>query len=120
MPPVLDYPNTILSLTAARGCGTMESKVVYRNSDGVKRTMLTDEATPGVIRVYTEVELDSILDSIKRDRENIRAGSTNKLLARVPMTVMEQSIHEQWDDGDWRKFLNDPANAHLRVWQGRV
>lgn len=93
---------------------------MYRNSDGVKRTLHADEATPGVIRVFTEVELDSILESIKRDRDNIRTGSTNKLVARVPMTVMEKSIHEQWDEGDWKKFLNDPANAHLRIWQGQV
>lgn len=94
---------------------------MYRNSgDGVRRTSIVDSETPHILRVHTEVEMDEVLESIKRDRDNIRPGSTNKLLARVPMTVMEQSIHEQWDDADWKKWLNDPANAAFRVWPGQV
>jgi hypothetical protein len=98
----------------------MESKFTYRNSDGVRRTSIADDATPGVVRVFTEVEMDGVLEGIKRDREALRPGSTNKLLARAPLTVVERSIHEQWDDGDWKKWLNDPDNACFRVWPGRV
>lgn len=79
-----------------------------------------DSEDPYKLRVFTEVEMDSVLESVKRDRDNIRPGSTNKLVARVPMTIMEQSIHEQWDEADWKKWLNDPDNAAFRVWQGRV
>lgn len=98
----------------------METRFVYRNADGVKRTGITDSENPGLFTVYTEVEMDEVLESIKRARESQTPGSTNKLLAKVPMTVMEQSIHEQWDEADWKKWLNDPDNAHFRVWQGRV
>lgn len=98
----------------------MESKYVYSNRDGVKRTSIVDSEDPYKLRVFTEVEMDSVLESVKRDRDNIRPGSTNKLVARVPMTIMEQSIHEQWDEADWKKWLNDPDNAAFRVWQGRV
>jgi len=98
----------------------MEDRLVYYSRDGVKRTAITDSDKPFQLKVYTEVEMDEVLDSVKRDRESVRQGSTNKLVARVPMTVMEQSIHEQWDEADWKKWLNDRDNAAFRVWPGRV
>lgn len=98
----------------------MESKLVYRNSDGVRRTSVVDSDRPNQLRVFTEVQMDGVLESIKRDREAVKPGSTNKLVARVPMTIMEQSIHEQWDEADWKKWLNDPANAAFRIWRGQV
>lgn len=99
----------------------MEIKYRYYNRDGVKRTAIVDEEEPYKLKVYTEVEMDKVLESIKQDREAPRdRRSPNRLVARVPLTVVEQSIHEQWDDNDWKKWLNDPDNAHFRVWQGRV
>lgn len=93
---------------------------MYRNSDGVRRTSIVDDEKPNTLRVFTEVEMDEVLESIKRARDSEKPGSTNKLLAKVPMTVFEQSLLEQWDDADWKKWLNDPANAAFRVWLGRV
>jgi hypothetical protein len=99
----------------------MESTYVYRNSDGVKRTSIVDSEKPWQVKVFTEVEMDGVIESIKMAREEGHApGSANRLVARVPMTVVEQSIHEQWDDDDWKKWLNDPDNAAFRVWRGRV
>lgn len=98
----------------------MESKVVYRNSDGVRRTSIVDTENPWVLKVLTEVNMDPVLEGIKRDRELQPQRSVNKVVARVPMTVMEQSIHEQWDEAKWKQWLNDPDNAAFRVWQGRV
>jgi len=98
---------------------------MYRNSDGVKRTMVEDTDKPGVVKVFTEVELDEILKGVERDREaqvkTIDGGvPANRHLARIPMTVYEQSLLEQWDDADWKKWLNDPQNAAFRIWPGRV
>ena len=98
----------------------METKIIYRNDGVVKRTSIVDDATPNILRIDTEIDWESTLESIKRDRELHPVKSNNKLLARVPMTVMETSIHEQWDDNDWKKWLNDPDNAAWRIWQGRV
>lgn len=98
----------------------MESRIIYRNDGIVKRTSIVDSETPHVLRVDTEIDLESTLESIKRDRDLQPVRSMNKLVARVPMTVMEKSIHEQWDDNDWKKWLNDPDNAAFRIWQGRV
>lgn len=101
----------------------VERRFTYYNADGVRREMITDDERPYQLRTYTTVQMDEVLQSIEeaREVEASRGGRpVNKHLARVPMTVMEQSIHEQWDEADWRKWLNDPENAAFRVWQGRV
>lgn len=98
----------------------MESTFVYRNSGGVRRTSIADSEKPGVLTVKTEQRLDRILLTAKALSENHKERAVNKHLAVVPITVYEQSIHEQWDDADWKKWLNDPANEPFRVWKGRV
>lgn len=97
-----------------------EIKYKYHDQMGVRRTMIADDENPDEFRTFTEVDLDGILESIKRDRELQPAKSDNKLVARVPMTIMEQSIHEQWTEADWKVWLNDPANEPFRIWRGRV
>jgi hypothetical protein len=82
--------------------------------------MTSDDAEPGVIRVNTELNLDEILAGVQRDRELHPVKSNNKLVARVPMTVYEQSIHENWDEERWKRWLNDPQNDPFRVWRGQV
>lgn len=110
-----------LDLDGAAGAWyTMERKTTYFNEHGVLRTLVTDDDRPHAFHTYTEVEADAIIESVKRDRELHPRRSMNKLVARVPLTVMEQSIHEQWDEADWKRWLNDPDNAAFRVWQGRV
>lgn len=99
----------------------MESKFVYRNSDGVKRTMIHDSDDPFALTVSTEVDMTAVVENNKIMRELHPEHSMNKLVARgIPMTVYEQSIHEQWDDARWNRWLNDPDNAAFRVWQGWV
>lgn len=98
----------------------MESRVLYRNSDGVRRTFLLDQENPHQFTVHTQVEMDEVLEGVKRARENQNPRAVNKTVARVPMTVYEQSLVEQWDEGDWKKWLNDPDNKAYRIWQGKV
>lgn len=83
---------------------------------------MVDYAQPNKFTVHTEVEMDKVLESIKsaREAEANAPFATNRLLAKVPMTVYEQSLIEQWDEADWKKWLNDPDNADFRVWRGRV
>jgi hypothetical protein len=64
--------------------------------------------------------MDRIIEKAKALGENHKDGSVNKHLATVPISVYEQSVHEQWDEADWKKWLNDPDNACFRVWKGRV
>lgn len=83
--------------------------------------MITDSDRPGDITVFTEVVMDSVIETNKIMRELHPTRSTNKLVARgVPMTVYEQSVLEQWDDKRWNQWLNDPDNAVFRVWQGWI
>lgn len=98
----------------------MESTFVYRNSGGVRRTSIVDSENPNVLRVKTEQRMDRIIEQAKALSENHKERSVNKHLATVPISVYEQSIHEQWDEADWKKWLNDPANEPFRVWKGRV
>lgn len=98
-----------------------ERSVVYRDSDGVRRTMYWDDASPGEITVKTEIDLTQAIENNHILRDLHPRRSMNKLVARgVPLTVWEQSHREQWDDNDWKRWLNDPDNAAFRVWPGRV
>lgn len=97
-----------------------ESRMTYRNSDGVRRTSIVDTDRPDQITIYTEADMTETIESVKRMREAQDPKSTHRHLARVPMTVYEKSILEDWDDADWDRWLNDPDNAMFRVWQGRV
>lgn len=98
----------------------MEIKQVYHNQDGVRRTIIADSTEPDKFCVHTQVDMTQAIDNIKIARELQPVKSINKLVARVPMTIYEKSIVEQWDEGDWKKWLNDPDNAAFRVWQGQV
>ena len=99
----------------------MESKFVYRNSGGVKRTMIHNSDDPFALTVSTEVDMTGVVENNKIMRELHPERSVNKLVARgVPMTVYETSIHEQWDEKRWNRWLNDPDNAAFRVWEGWV
>lgn len=98
-----------------------ESKLVYRNSDGVRRTSIWDDDNPDQITVLTEVDLTQLAENNKIFRELHPRRSTNKLIARgVPLTVAEQAMREQWDERDWARWLDNPDNAVFRVWQGRI
>jgi hypothetical protein len=93
---------------------------IYKNSDGVRRTILTDNDRPGEFTVKTEQDVEPVLDSVERDRAMMAHNGHNKLLARIPVTIFERSVHEGWDEADWARWLNSSEAAPFRIWQGRV
>jgi hypothetical protein len=98
-----------------------EKKVIYRDDDAVKRTMIWEDDQPEIVHVQTTQDLTQTLENNKIMREMHPRRSTNKLLARgVPVSVAERAMREEWDESDWKKWLNDPDNAAFRVWPGRV
>jgi hypothetical protein len=97
-----------------------ERRVVYENSNGVRRTAITDDERPDHVVVHTEQVVDEILDGVARDREIMSHRGVNKLLARAPVAVYERSIIERWDEGDWARWLNSEDARPFRVWQGDV
>jgi hypothetical protein len=96
-----------------------ERSRVYQDADGVRRTLIVDDERPGFV-VNTEQDIEPVLDSIERDRAIMAHDGVNKLLARIPVSIFERSVHEQWDEGDWKKWLNSIDAAPFRVWRGRV
>jgi len=98
-----------------------ERKVTYRNDGAVKRTMIWEDDEPHTVHVYTEQDMTQTIENNKIMRELHPRRSTNKVLARgVPVSVAERAMREDWDDNDWKRWLNDPDNAAFRVWPGRV
>ena len=96
------------------------SSRIYKNSDGVRRTILTDSDRPDEFTVKTEQDVEPVLDSVERDRAMMAHDGVNKLLARIPVSIFERSVHEQWDDGDWKRWLNSSEAAPFRIWRGAV
>lgn len=99
-----------------------ERKIHYTSNGGtIHRTLIVDDETPHLVHQYTEVDMTQVVENNKVMRELHPQRSTNKLVARgVPVTVAEKAFREQWDESDWKKWLNDPDNAAFRVWPGRV
>jgi hypothetical protein len=97
-----------------------ERRTTYRNGDGVRRTLITDDERPEDFVIQTEQVLDEILGSVERDRETMSHNGVNKLLARIPIEIYELSVHQQWDEGDWARYLNSAEAAPFRIWRGRV
>jgi hypothetical protein len=97
-----------------------ERSTVYANANGVRRTAIVDDEAPGRLVVRTEQVLDEILPSIERDRALHRERTLNKVLARIPIFIYERSVLEQWDEGDWKRWLNSSDAAPFRIWGGQV
>jgi hypothetical protein len=98
-----------------------ENKLVYKNDETVRRTMVWEDDDPDTVHVYTEQDMTQTIENNKIMRELHPIRSTNKLVARgVPISVYEKSVLEGWDEQDWAKWLDDPDNAAFRIWQGRV
>ena len=94
--------------------------LIYRNRDGVRRTLWIDPDRPHEVVVQTEQVLDEILEGIERDRELHPSSGTIKRLARIPISIYERSVLEGWDESDWARWLNSSDAAPFRIWQGRV
>lgn len=95
-------------------------KTVYHNADGVRRTAYYDHETPDKFHVHTEVDIEDLIRNNAELALGHKPFSDNKLLARVPLTVYEQSVREDWDEDQWKRWLNDFDNKPFRVWQGQV
>ena len=83
-------------------------KVVYHEQDG--RTL-----------VETRQDVEPILEAAKI----LAAGPPGKDFrhaALIPDVVLEQAFREGWfhDKAAWKRWANDPANANLRTWPGRL
>jgi hypothetical protein len=97
-----------------------EHKRVYHDRGGVRRTLIWDDEAPHRFHTLVEQDVEPILDGVDRDREIMRNDRANKLAARIPIPVYERAVHEGWDEGDWRKWLNSYEGSHFRIWRGSL
>ena len=101
-----------------------ERRIVYRNRDGIRRTMILDDDTPHRVVVQTTQDLTEILSGVSRDRELLAANDNRRSpirpVARIPVEVFERMILEGWGPDDEAKWLNSPEAEPFRIWKGRV
>jgi len=88
--------------------------------DAYSRTLLTDWEQPNKVVVETQLSLPFLEENNRALAEGQSARNPTTLVARVPMTVYETSIHEKWDDDDWKKYLNSADAMPFRVWKGNL
>lgn len=83
-----------------------------------------DEARPDEFVIESRENVSAVLASIERTREFRARNPLRDMrhLAEIPMSVVEQAMREGWwnDKAKWKRFLNDPENASLRIEGGRV
>jgi hypothetical protein len=97
-----------------------ERQRIYRDGDGVRRVMHWDDEDPDQVTVETQQDIEPILASVERDRAIMTHDGPNKVLARLPVEVYERAVLEQWDEGDWARYLNSSECEPFRIWRGRV
>lgn len=97
---------------------------VYRDSDGVRKTIIWDDEDPSRFSIKTEQDLTEILSGIERDRElsyGQRAGDIEPT-HRIPRIIYDQlkasGIAD--DDDAFRKWLNSSEATPWRIRSGTV
>ena len=98
----------------------MQRAFVYEDRNGVRRTLIADDERPDRFVVKTSQDLEPILESIARDRELMANTGVNKLAARIPVSIYERSIHEEWSVDDWKRWLNSSEAEPFRIWKGKL
>ena len=97
---------------------------VYRDADGVRKTMIWDDEDPSQVTIKTEQDISEIVDGIARDRELSagRRARDQELTHRIPTIVYEDlKLRGIADDDDaFRKWLNSSEATPWRIWQGRM
>ena len=85
---------------------------------GFGRAVIDQSRPPLLSRSFARTRVSG-RSEIARSPANMRHG-VNKVVARIPITIYERSIHEDWDEGDWKRWLNSTEAAPFRIWGGRV
>ena len=98
----------------------MQRAFVYEDANGVRRTLIADDERPDRFTVHTEQDIEPVLESVARDRELMTHNGVNKLAARVPLAIYERSIHEEWSEEDWKRWLNSAEAEPFRIWKGNL
>ena len=98
-----------------------ERQRIYKDSDGIRKTLLWDDEDPDRFVIKTEQVLDDILDGIARDRDVPQKGD-NRLAARLPVFVYEDLVKRgiAGDEDRFKAWLNGPEADPWRIYRGRL
>lgn len=106
-----------------------DRKVILDQWGDVTQVLHTaDDAQFGdTFTVQTFQDLTPIVEANKLNRElqmdqRFFTGKRESLtyVAEIGVEVASKILTENWDQDRLKKWLNDPANAHFRVWEGRL
>lgn len=99
----------------------MSMRILYDQYGGIVRWIEVAAGGDELI-VSTEQEAERLVRANARDADSDQSGRNFRLVARVPLPIMQQAAREGWlhDKNKWRAFLNDPDNRAFRVWGGRI
>lgn len=87
----------------------------------VKSVHVEDPNSPDLVGTFQiSQNCDPLLRDVAIARDQFDRKADYRLVAKVPMTVLHQSMIEGWDDKDWNRWLNDPENAAFRTGGGRI
>ena len=100
----------------------MSMKILHEKWGGVVRWISPAPGNDRELLVQDEQEVASLLRANSRDGDIDQTGNHFRLVARVPLPIMQKAKREGWvnDKEKWRAWLNDPDNRAFRVWPGRV
>jgi hypothetical protein len=79
---------------------------IYRDRDGVRRTLIWDDEDPDKVTVKTEQDVEEILEGAARRRDDHNPHADMQGVGMVPVTVWEKAVLEQWDESDWKRWWN--------------
>jgi hypothetical protein len=83
-----------------------ERKRIYRDVDGVRRSLIWDDDDPDRVTVQTEQDVEPILESAAARRDNHDPRADLWGVGMVPVAVWERACLEQWEESDWKKWWN--------------
>jgi hypothetical protein len=97
-------------------------KTLFDHQGGIIRWIESSPGDDRELTVTTEMDATRLLRANSRDADIDQTGNHFRLVARVPLPIMQQAQREGWlhDKAKWRAWLNDPDNRAFRVWPGRV
>lgn len=98
-----------------------EKRVVLDSYPGVELYAHIDDRTTHVKGFEHLEDTDGLLEMAKLYREHPpKVCESMRHAAVIPDHVLERAFREGWRKKDWARWANDPDNAHLRTWKGRI
>ena len=95
---------------------------IYKDYDGIKKTMIWDDEDPSQVTIKTEQDIGEIVDRIARDRDlsSGRRAGDQEPTHRLPVIVWEDLKKKGIADDDdaFRKWLNSSEATPWRIWPG--